>query len=155
MSIELDRIGWEDEPSTKTPIDSGNLKKLEENIQKALSELETLVTGKVLYDNIVGTKENVTLSEGAENFKRIKVIGYGINTNTTYFECELEEANQKNLGISFNVYNGGSFSYLLIETIKFNSKTIERGSQWQLGLGGSLTRKTGEIFITKVIGYNN
>lgn len=40
MSIVLDRIGWEDEPSTNTPIDSGNLKKMEDNTEKAVNEVD-------------------------------------------------------------------------------------------------------------------
>ncbi len=35
---ELDRIGWEDEPSEKTPIDSGNLKQMENNTEKYVKE---------------------------------------------------------------------------------------------------------------------
>ena len=48
MSIQLDRIGWEDEPSTATPIDSGNLKKMEENTQKAISEVEQIAINNVM-----------------------------------------------------------------------------------------------------------
>lgn len=34
--IELERIGWKDEPSQETPIDSGNLNQMENNTEKAL-----------------------------------------------------------------------------------------------------------------------
>lgn len=44
MSIELDRIGWQDEPSEETPIDSGNLKQMENNTEKAINELFKLAT---------------------------------------------------------------------------------------------------------------
>lgn len=38
--IELERIGWENYPSTKTPRNAENLNKMEENTQKAITELE-------------------------------------------------------------------------------------------------------------------
>lgn len=40
MAVELKRIGWKDEPSEDTPIDSGNLKQMENNTQEAITELE-------------------------------------------------------------------------------------------------------------------
>ena len=40
MPITIQRIGWEDEPSEATPIDSGNLKAMEDNTEKAINELE-------------------------------------------------------------------------------------------------------------------
>lgn len=38
MAIELNRIGWEDAPSEQTPIDSGNLKQMENNTEDAINE---------------------------------------------------------------------------------------------------------------------
>ena len=40
MAVELKRIGWKDEPSEDTPIDSGNLKQMENNTQEAITEVE-------------------------------------------------------------------------------------------------------------------
>ena len=51
-NITIDRIGWKDDPDTSTPLDSGNLKEMENNseaginilksnVQIALTELET------------------------------------------------------------------------------------------------------------------
>ena len=33
----MNRIGWKDEPSTDTPIDSGNLKQMEDNAEDAIN----------------------------------------------------------------------------------------------------------------------
>lgn len=38
MKVELERIGWEDEPSEETPIDSGNLKQMENNTENAINK---------------------------------------------------------------------------------------------------------------------
>ena len=48
MAVELKRIGWKDEPSEDTPIDSGNLKQMENNTQEAVTELEELSTTKYI-----------------------------------------------------------------------------------------------------------
>ena len=38
--IKLERIGWKDKPDESTPISSGNLKKMEDNTENAINELE-------------------------------------------------------------------------------------------------------------------
>lgn len=62
MSIVLDRIGWEDEPSTNTPIDSGNLKKMEDNAEKGINELETNLKWKSVDLNL-SNNQSYTLEE--------------------------------------------------------------------------------------------
>lgn len=37
MKIELERIGWKDEPDESTPIEAANLIKMEENTEKAIN----------------------------------------------------------------------------------------------------------------------
>lgn len=46
MAIELDRIGWEDAPSEQTPLDSGNLKQMENNVEKAINAAITSLQNK-------------------------------------------------------------------------------------------------------------
>lgn len=46
MAIELDRIGWEDAPSEQTPIDSGNLKQMENNAEKAINIVDKKISEK-------------------------------------------------------------------------------------------------------------
>lgn len=48
MAINLDniiinRIGWKDDPDTSTPLDSGNLKEMENNAESGINELKTNV----------------------------------------------------------------------------------------------------------------
>ena len=108
----------------------------------------------ILYNNEVGTKENVPLSESSNDFNKIKVNGYATHaTGKTYFSTEIENPNGKDLGILVPAYNGGSFTYLVNEIINFNGSSIVRGPQWDLGIGGNTTRIEGEVYITKVVGY--
>ena len=47
MAITLNRIGWEDAPSEQTPIDSGNLKQMENNTEDAINELDDKKTANM------------------------------------------------------------------------------------------------------------
>ena len=39
-NITIDRIGWKDDPDTSTPLDSGNLKEMENNAESGINELK-------------------------------------------------------------------------------------------------------------------
>lgn len=74
MAIELDRIGWEDAPSEQTPIDSGNLKQMENNAEKAInivdkkiSEKHELWTGG-LYGSNAGEEVSGSLSGNVADY---------------------------------------------------------------------------------------
>ena len=111
--IELERIGWENYPSTKTPRNAENLNKMEENTQKAITELENdalkmeentqkainkleeKVLGTILYENSDGTNEDITLSETVENYDCIEIF-YRNNTGVgMYNSIKIENANNK------------------------------------------------------------
>lgn len=69
MPITIQRIGWEDEPSEATPIDSGNLKAMENNAENAINELEKEMTKSAIlvYNNAtqnlnVGSEVTVNLN---------------------------------------------------------------------------------------------
>nr|DAP05704.1 MAG TPA: hypothetical protein [Caudoviricetes sp.] len=72
-SVELTRIGWKDEPDETTPLDSGNLKQSEENVQtainevvensqKAIKEIETLMAKNIMTAYGTKTQEGVSNS---------------------------------------------------------------------------------------------
>lgn len=42
-NITINRIGWKDDPDTSTPLDSGNLKEMENNAENGINELKTNV----------------------------------------------------------------------------------------------------------------
>lgn len=42
-NITINRIGWKDDPDTSTPLDSGNLKEMENNAESGINELKTNV----------------------------------------------------------------------------------------------------------------
>jgi len=76
----LKRIGWKDEPSEDTPIDSGNLKQMENNFEEYVQEeIGTVnrtiedVKSKILYTNADGIVGNITLSESAANYEYLEI----------------------------------------------------------------------------------
>ena len=83
MSIQLDRIGWKDEPSTDTPIDSGNLGKMEDNTEKFA---KNLYDGYNLYSNLEGTSDTINIDKNIFSYKELKItyrIDYS-GQETTY-----------------------------------------------------------------------
>lgn len=74
MAIELKRIGWEDAPSEQTPIDSGNLKQMENNTEKAINQLlKLLSTNMTLYNKDSHTYNH---TGGNANFEEPIVFDY-------------------------------------------------------------------------------
>ena len=90
-NITIDRIGWKDDPDTSTPLDSGNLKEMENNseagintlksnVQIALTELESKTT-----ELESKTKELNTEIDNLKNYsKEEQVIGTWIDGKTLY-----------------------------------------------------------------------
>ena len=152
MSIELDRIGWEDEPSTKTPIDSGNLKKMEENTQKAITELETNLKETILYEAVSekGTTEEITLSDNAENYEETEIFW---NINQQYnASTKVTKPNNKNVVLSMLTVAGSNIrTWTQTNTIKENK--ITRGTTNYQDMNGALGTAD-FIYIDKVVGYN-
>lgn len=159
MSIKLERIGWEDEPSTKTPIDSGNLKKMEENAQTVITELENLLNGKVLFENSLGTKDDITLSnDNFTNYKRIKILGYysynngEVKTNTS-LDFEPSISNRPSIA---GYVTGGGTQYLFVQEYNLTSNKL---SKYRSGYSMLKTNSydvdspNNYIYITKIIGF--
>lgn len=87
--LKLERVGWKDEPDETTPIDSDNLKAMEDNtenfVNKKVSEVNTKVTqsaiGKIIYSSSSEITGNITLSETANNFDYLEIF-YHLSTES-------------------------------------------------------------------------
>lgn len=121
MAVELKRIGWKDEPSEDTPIDSGNLKQMENNTQEAITEVEkkdilavgfngdTSITSSnwqqkdlVFNKNIAQIGKNLTLANGKIRIGAgIKKIKASLQTtvsklaNDTFYDVQLNKNSEK------------------------------------------------------------
>lgn len=81
--VELSRIGWKDEPSEETPIDSGNLKKSEENVQTAINTLKANIEAVInglgnIFQEI--EEQKIEDDEGYIKYKDGKLIQWGVHT---------------------------------------------------------------------------
>jgi hypothetical protein len=112
-NITIDRIGWKDDPDTSTPLDSGNLKAMENNaedginqlksnIQTAVTEIETKIKKNIITaystknQKGVSNSTTVTLTESISVGDKLTlqnnaiVIGKGISkvkvSGVIYFE---------------------------------------------------------------------
>lgn len=112
-NITIDRIGWKDDPDTSTPLDSGNLKamennaedginKLKSNVQTAVTEIETKMKKNIITaystknQKGVSNSTTVTLTESISVGDKLTlqnnaiVIGKGISkvkvSGVIYFE---------------------------------------------------------------------
>lgn len=102
----LKKVGWKDEPSEETPIDSGNLKAMENNAEKCIEEnMNELITSR---SDLIATEDTVagaTIDIG---------LSYKVGTDClmVFFEgCLLKKAtNNKNEGHYYEVGNANSIS---------------------------------------------
>ena len=108
MSITIERIGWEDEPSEATPIDAGNLKAMEDNTENGINAAITQITSNnIIYATNsaeytiqkTNTYEEVPLSENIKLGDKLTLtdnhiyIGTGIKYIKVSYDCVLQISN--------------------------------------------------------------
>lgn len=69
---KLPRIGWEDEPSEETPIDSGNLKQLEKNVEDFVINILDKIVFPIGSTYITQEKTNPDEILGFGSWERLK-----------------------------------------------------------------------------------
>ena len=158
MSIELNRVGWEDEPSTKTPIDSGNLKQMENNTQETITKLEELIekiTPITLWTGDTNDVSTITLSDNVSNYLRIKVFFY--DNNGQKGSSEIDNSNKAN-EISFSLtsfYNSSQYFNVKMKSLKFSGNKIVGIGQANYEFGTKEISYNNNIYITKIEGYKS
>lgn len=171
MSVELERVGWEDGTlvtparvttptgtydvtdatySGETPLSAENLKKMENNTERAINNLNqneyteddskgysaNYVNSKVkpisLYHNDSGTRNNITFTQTIPtNYNYIDVIFTG-NNNTTDVTRIYDISKRANL-VTANTNNTATNAWMQMETIVVTSTGITRGTQAEIG----------------------
>lgn len=151
MAFTLDRIGWEDEPSTKTPIDSGNLKKLEDNTEKFV---ENKVDGVEVYSNSAGTTSSFTLSQPLNDVNKIRVHYKGKNTAFENEICEIKEIPVVNGIVDSSLaayYCGSTNLWIMRASITISGKAAILSNNFVNIIGEEISiNNTASIFVTKV-----
>ena len=155
MAVELKRIGWKDEPSEDTPIDSGNLKQMENNTQEAITELENTLLEKIIPIVLFkgNTNGDITLKEEISNYSKLKIY---FRDNDGGRNCvEVDNSNKDNtLNVALcNFYNGTSYLNFKLRMYKITGKAMSGTGQATYEFSNSQIAYNNNIYITLVEGY--
>lgn len=155
MAVELKRIGWKDEPSEDTPIDSGNLKQMENNTQEAITELENTLLEKIIPIVLFkgNTNGDITLKEEISNYSKLKIY---FRDNDGGRNCvEVDNSNKDNtLNVALcNFYNGTSYLNFKLRMYKITGKSMNGTGQATYEFSNSQTSYANNIYVTLVEGY--
>ena len=145
--VELERIGWK---NGETPINETNLKKMEENAQTAITQ----VNGTILYHNGTGTTGTVTLSETCENFDYLEIL-YENNDNL-HSSVKVYQPQGKTFCLNTIFVNQVSLAMncaTAIKKIQDNSITNVYYGEATINTSGANVKNSNNIKINTVIGY--
>ena len=139
------------EYSGNTPLSSENLNKIQADLQQAITDLK----GTVLYENSVGSIEEITLNDSVAKYDRVKIF---YHYNNIYGSTEVDNPNEKtvslNVMFSIPIYNLARAEY---KNIKISGNQITNEGYGYLSINTSGTSgvsiEENKIYITKVIGY--
>ena len=148
----MDKINFENLPSTNTPISAENLNQVQANIEKALK-------GTSLYKDETGTTGAITLSSAIENFEEIEVKSYVIYNEVKVYSTtgKIPVSSRMHLNNQFIGANCQFRTYC--KRIDMSGTNITPNSDRYFNVfpsGGTIAGEEGEYtYITEVIGYEN
>lgn len=151
----MEKINFEDLPSTDTPIDSANLNLLQTNIENAINVVNQKLTGTVLWTNNDDTTvfANQTISINLNNYAFYQIYYKITNSDNFYAKTELIKKGHSTI-LNSNFNDGG---LLRIATRKFN---FQSNGNMSVSIGeystptGNLTTNNGYLIPVEIIGYN-
>ena len=163
----MDKINFENLPSTNTPISAENLNQLQTNVETALEskantetveeELETKVNvGTVLYENETGTTGGISLNTPIENFKYFEVESYVIYNGEKVYTTtgKLPIANKNRIHLN-NIFVGATGLQVYSKRIAMLGTAVSVNSDRRYGSSTSETTDDIYTYITKITGYEN
>ena len=143
----MEKINFEDLPSTKTPIDSANLNLLQTNIENAIN-------GTSLFEG--STNGDVTLSDNVTNYRYVEIFYNAFGSQNHSVKAKASETNV----ILLQTIHAGTDGSINFNTrgVTLNQNKIVTNSERYSSTSISLTKEisithTNNINITKVVGY--
>ena len=144
----MEKINFENYPSTNSPINGTNLNLLQDNIEdefdikdseignlnslnttdksnlvNAINEVNNKTISTILYENENGATGNITLTESVSNYSILEIV-YGCDGY--YFYTKIYSPNNKSIGLMAN-YNADSTPgriYLYTSNYTINGSTV-------------------------------
>ena len=175
MSVNLDRIGWEDGTlvtpakvtiggtvydvtpevySGSTPLSAENLKEMEDNTEKALR----IVQGEELYNSSTGSNTSVTLSHSVADYNELEIFYKEVWTGYTISKSvKVAVINDSDIELSMISAHTSGLQLFTIARWHVNNATLAKvyETESRIGSGGAVTwqDETTRIAVTKVVGY--
>lgn len=148
----MNKINWENSPSTNTPLNADNLNRMQNYIEEAID-------GIILFESGNGDNSgNITLNETIANFREVKVdYVIAVSDYTIYESKRVHIMNDKWITLSGIIAHSDILQVLDIARYLFSGTSFTRihETRSRIGSGGTVNwdgNSTG-IYITKVIGY--
>lgn len=144
----MQKINFENYPSTNSPINGTNLSLLQDNVEKefdikdsevgdlnsldtndksnlvnAINEVNNNTISNILYENENGATGSITLTESVSNYSILEIV-YGCDGY--YFYTKIYSLNNKSIGLMAN-YNADSIPgriYLYTSNYTINGSTV-------------------------------
>ena len=140
----MEKINFEDLPSTDTPIDSTNLNLLQANVENAIN-------GVVLFEGNAGG--TLTLNDNVLNYNYIEFY-YKTTNNISGSKKAL--SNSGYVTLDANLYSTTSSKFILYtKTVAISETSVSDYSYQTIEINGSSTNlnNSNGIIITKIVGY--
>lgn len=147
----MKRIDWENEPSTKTPLNAENLNLMQDNIQENIN-------GYVLYENEEGSTGEITLNEEIENYDEYE-IQYYLQLAARRIQKTTGRLNTKidHVALEMTRITVDPKMQLISNILKVEGKNITRYTNMfaTIDMNRSISATGTDVFfnITKVTGY--
>ena len=147
----MDTFEWTEE----TPVTANNMNEMQNILNNNTSD--RILKPDVLYNNISEISETITLSSSAEDYTYIE-IHYKDTILSTYNSAKLYNPNGKSIAL-FVVYNGSSGTNTQFKNAVYSISGTSITLTNNYGIGNlnnnaaSITNKTNQIIITRVLGY--
>jgi len=153
----MQKINFEDYPSTNTPIDADNLNDLQDNVEDAINLVQENLTPVVLFIGTSTTKDNITLNDSAANYTYLEIFYHTAIATSSYESTKIYNPNGKNINLS-SVHRDTSQGVLFfmsklmlingtqITTTRIGQSYVYNGSENSIS-------ETDSIVIDRVIGY--
>lgn len=142
----MEKITFENLPSTNTPLNATNLNLLQTNVENAIN-------GYVLYNNDTGSVGTITLSDSAANYDYIEIF---YSKNRAYnSSTKIYKPNGKTASLITGYRSGSNFIQMQIAIIEINGTSITKTAPALINFDNGVFNifDTDEMSIHRVVGY--
>ena len=148
----MQKITFEDLPSTNTSINATNLNQVQTNTENAIN-------GTILYNNTSGSNGTIQLSDSVSNYTYLEIYAKPNVANYVPIVTKALITGTTNyIYISFATVDTSAVIYQKARVVEATGTSISTyGSRYgQFFYNGSSSfSATNDVYITRVIGYNN